>query len=95
MIKFEFVFEDTLEQKRQRQQLIAEQWNTNGITLREYRVALDKPAIESPYNDMTQAEMKSALNQKYAVQSVSSGGFNGLGKNRKEEVEKKVGTGET
>lgn len=98
VIKFEFVFEDTLEQKRQRQQLIAEQWNTNGITLREYRAALDKPAIESPYNDMTQAEMKSALNQKYAIQNVISksnetgsggnGGFNGLGKNRKEEVEK-------
>ena len=45
--------------------------------------------------------MKSALNQKYAIQVVGkgesngSGGFNGLGKNRKEEVEKKVGTDET
>ena len=98
VIKFEFIFEDTLEQKQKRQKMIAEQWNTNGITLREYRAALDKPPIDSPYNDMTQAEMKSALNQKYAIQNVISksnemgsggnGGFNGLGKNRKEEVEK-------
>ena len=36
---------------------------------------------------MTQTEMKSALNKKYAVQS---GGFNGLGKDRKDGVTKKL-----
>lgn len=85
VLKFEFYFEDTLDQKKQKQGLIAEQWNTNGITLREYRTKLGLPEIESEYNDMTQAEMKSALNQKYAIQT---GGFNGVGKDRYKEVEK-------
>ena len=96
-LRFEFVFEDTLDQKQKRQQMIADQWNTNGITLREYREALGKPEIDSPYNDMCQAEMKSALNKKYAIQPIQSkentggaGGFNGLGKNQKEDVEKKT-----
>lgn len=85
-LKFEFVFDDTLDQKKKRQSLIVEQWNTNGVTLAEYRTALGLPPISSEYNDMTQAEMKSALNKKYAVQT---GGFNGLGKNRKEDIEQK------
>lgn len=86
-IKFEFIFDDTLEQKQKRQTMMTEQWNNNGITLKEYRTMLGLPEIESPYNDMTQAEMKSALNQKYAVQT---GGFNGLGKDQKEGVQKKL-----
>nr|DAT78052.1 MAG TPA: portal protein [Caudoviricetes sp.] len=98
LLRFEFVFEDTLDQKQKRQQMITDQWNTNGITLREYREALGRPEIDSPYNDMCQAEMKSALNKKYAIQPIqskesisgSSGGFNGLGKNQKEDVEKKT-----
>lgn len=101
LLRFEYVFEDTLDQKQKRQQMIVDQWNTNGITLREYREALGKPEIDSPYNDMCQAEMKSALNKKYAIQPIQaktngsdtsggSGGFNGLGKNQKEDVEKKT-----
>ncbi len=86
-LKFEFVFEDTLTQKQQKQTMLTEQWNNNGITFAEYRNAIGMPHIDSPYNDMTQAEMKSALNKKYAVQT---GGFNGLGKNQKEDVKKKT-----
>ena len=87
LVKFEFYFDDTLAQKQQKQKMLTEQWNNNGITLREYRDALGMPEIESEYADMTQAEMKSALNKKYAVQT---GGFNGLGKNQKEDVKKKT-----
>ena len=86
-LKFEFVFEDTLTQKQQKQTMLTEQWNNNGITFAEYRNAIGMPHIDSPYNDMTQAEMKSALNKKYAVQT---GGFNGLGKDQKEDVKKKT-----
>lgn len=87
ILKFEFVFEDTLSQKQQRQTMLTEQWNNNGITLAEYREALGMPDIDSEYKDMTQAEMKSALNKKYAVQT---GGFNGLGKDQKSGVTKKL-----
>ena len=69
------------------QQLIVDQWNTNALTYKEYRKKLGLPALDSEYNDMTQAEMKSALNKKYAVQT---GGFNGLGKDQKEGVDKKT-----
>ena len=77
MVKFEFYYEDTHDQKMKAQQLIVDQWNTNALTYKEYREKLGLPALDSEYNDMTQAEMKSALNKKYAVQT---GGFNGLGK---------------
>ena len=87
LLKFEFIFEDTLEQKQKRQEMIADQWNTNGITLAEYREMLGLPKIESSYNDMTQAEMKSAINKKYAVQT---GGFNGMGKDQKDNIQKKT-----
>ena len=87
VIKFEFYFEDTLAQRQQKQTMLTEQWNNNGITLNEYRVALGLPESNSEYKDMTQAEMKSALNKKYAVQT---GGFNGLGKDQKEGVQKKT-----
>ena len=87
VVKFEFVFEDTYEQKTKAQQLIVDQWNTNGLTFAEYREKLGLPKIESKYANMTQAEMKSAINKKYAVQT---GGFNGLGKNQKEGTDKKT-----
>lgn len=86
-VKFEFYFEDTYDQKTKAQALIVDQWNTNGITLAEYREALGKPALNSPYDGMTQAEMKSALNKKYAVQT---GGFNGVGKDQKANTDKKT-----
>ena len=81
IMRFEFSFEDTLAQKEQKQRLSTEQWINGGITLDEYRAAVGKKPLGSEYDGMTQAEMKSALNKKYAVQT---GGFNGLGKNRKE-----------
>lgn len=87
MVKFEFYYEDTHDQKMKAQQLIVDQWNTNALTYKEYREKLGLPALDSEYNDMTQAEMKSALNKKYAVQT---GGFNGLGKDQKEGVDKKT-----
>jgi len=83
-VKFSFEFEDTLEQQAKKQKIIVEQWNSNAITLREYRKALGLPEGDSEYLDVTQGEMKSMLNQKYAVQ----GGFNGLGQNRKEDIDK-------
>ena len=86
-VKFEFYYEDTHDQKMKAQQLIVDQWNTNALTYKEYREKLGLPAVDSPYNDMSQAEMKSALNKKYAVQT---GGFNGLGKDQKEGVDKKT-----
>lgn len=91
MVRFEFCFEDTLDQKIKKQKIVQNQWDSNGMTWKEYRKALDLEPVESEYNDMTQAEMKSALNKKYAVQT---GGFNGLGQNRKEDVVKKDGTDE-
>ena len=87
VIRFEFYYEDTHDQKMKAQQLIVDQWNTNALTYKEYREKLGLPAVDSPYNDMSQAEMKSALNKKYAVQT---GGFNGLGKDQKEGVDKKT-----
>ena len=87
VLKFEFVFEDTLTQKQQKQTMLTEQWNNNGITLYEYRNALGLPVLDSEYENMTQAEMKSALNKKYAVQT---GGFNGLGKDQKSDMVKKL-----
>lgn len=87
ILRFEYVFEDTLEQKAKKQTMLTEQWNNNGITLFEYRSALGLPVLDSKYSNMTQAEMKSAINKEYAVQT---GGFNGLGKNQKENVEKKL-----
>ncbi|MBO5632459.1 MAG: phage portal protein [Aeriscardovia sp.] len=87
MVKFEFYYEDTHDQKMKAQQLIVDQWNTNALTYKEYREKLGLPALDSEYNDMTQAEMKSALNKKYAIQT---GGFNGLGKDQKEGVDKKT-----
>ena len=87
LVKFEFYFDDTLSQKQQKQTMLTEQWNNNGITWKEYREALGMPEVKSEYADMTQAEMKSALNKKYAVQT---GGFNGLGKDQKEDVVKKL-----
>lgn len=86
-LRFEFYYEDTFEQKTKAQQIIVDQWNTNALTLAEYREKLGLPRIDSPYNDMSQAEMKSALNKKYAVQT---GGFNGVGKDRKEGTDKKT-----
>ncbi len=87
-LKFEFIFEDTLSQKQQRQEMIADLWNTNGITLKEYREMRGLPELKSPYSDMTQAEMKSAINKKYAVQQ--TGGFNGMGKDQKANVQNKT-----
>lgn len=87
VLKFEFIFEDTLDQKRKRQEMIVDLWNTNGITLSEYREMLGKPPLECEYKDMTQGEMKSAINKKYAVQT---GGFNGLGKDQMENTQKKT-----
>ena len=86
-LRFEFYYEDTQEQKMKAQQIIVDQWNTNALTLAEYREKLGLPQINSPYNNMSQAEMKSALNKKYAVQT---GGFNGVGKNQKDGVDKKT-----
>ncbi len=86
-LRFEFYYEDTQEQKMKAQQIVVDQWNTNALTLAEYREKLGLPPINSPYNNMTQAEMKSALNKKYAVQT---GGFNGVGKNQKDGVDKKT-----
>ena len=86
-LRFEFYFDDTYEQKTKAQQIIVDQWNTNALTLAEYREKLGLPHIDSPYNDMSQAEMKSALNKKYAV---NTGGFNGVGKDRKEGTDKKT-----
>ena len=90
-LKFEFIFEDTLEQKTAKQKLITDQWNSNGMTFSEYREALGLQKIQSEFSDMTQAEMKSALNKKYAIQTMSgnAGGFHGVGINRKEDMEKK------
>ena len=85
VLKFEFVFEDTLEQKKQKQGLIVEQWTSGGLTYKEYRTAMGWLPVDSPYNDMTQAEMKCALNKKYAVQT---GGFNGVGKDQKDGIKK-------
>ena len=87
VMKFEFRFEDTLEQKTQKQKMLTEQWINGGITLNEYRDALGFKPLQSEYDEMTQTEMKSALNKKYAVQT---GGFNGLGRNQKEGVTKKL-----
>ena len=87
VVKFEFYYTDTNDQKMKAQQLIVDRWNTNGITLSEYRKALGLAELQSPYDKMTQAEMKSALNKKYAVQT---GGFNGVGKNQKDGVDKKT-----
>lgn len=86
-LRFEFYYEDTQEQKMKAQQIVVDQWNTNALTLAEYREKLGLPQINSPYNNMSQAEMKSALNKKYAVQT---GGFNGVGKNQKDGVDKKT-----
>ena len=86
-LRFEFYYEDTQEQKMKAQQIVVDQWNTNALTLAEYREKLGLPQINSPYNSMSQAEMKSALNKKYAVQT---GGFNGVGKNQKDGVDKKT-----
>lgn len=87
MIKFEFVFEDTLDQKRKRQEMMVDLWNVNGITLNEFRELIGKPPLEGEYGDMTQGEMKSAINKKYAVQT---GGFNGLGKDQMDDYQKKT-----
>ena len=87
ILKFEFSFDDTLDQKTKKQKLFTEQWVNSGITLNEYRNAIGLNPIDGEFGNMTQAEMKSALNKKYAVQS---GGFNGLGKNRKENSPKNL-----
>lgn len=87
VMRFEFCFEDTIDQQTRKQQIFTEQWINGGITLNEYREALGKKPLESEYDEMTQSEIKSALNKKYAVQT---GGFNGLGKDRKDGVTKKL-----
>ena len=87
VMRFEFCFEDTLAQQTVKQKMLTEQWVNGGITLKEYREGLGKETLGSEYDEMTQAEMKSALNKKYAVQT---GGFNGLGYNRKVDTPKKV-----
>lgn len=87
VMRFEFSFEDTLTQQAQKQKMLTEQWINGGITLDEYREALGLNPLGSEYDKMTQSEMKSALNKKYAVQT---GGFNGLGKDRKDGVTKKL-----
>ena len=87
VMRFEFCFEDTLAQQAAKQKMLTEQWINSGITLKEYREALGKEILGSEYDDMTQAELKSALNKKYAVQT---GGFNGLGYNQKRGVTKKM-----
>lgn len=87
VMRFEFSFEDTLDQQTKRQKLFLEQWINGGITLNEYRDALGLKPLKSEYDQMTQSEMKSALNKKYAVQT---GGFRGLGHNQKAGVTKKL-----
>ena len=87
IMRFEFCFEDTIDQQARKQKIFTEQWINGGITLNEYRAAVGKNPIGSEYDDMTQIEMKSALNKKYAVQT---GGFNGLGYNQKQNVTKKI-----
>ena len=89
ILRFEFFFEDSLDQKTKKQTMLTEQWVNAGITLNEYRDALGLKPIDGEYGDMTQAEMKAKLNQKYAIQT-NGGGYNGLGKNRKENVSKKI-----
>ena len=89
-LKFEFVFEDTLEQKTAKQKLITDQWSNDGMTFSEYREALGLKAIESKYSDMTISEMKSAINKEYTVQPGGGlNGFAGVGHDRKDGVEKK------
>lgn len=87
-LKFEYVIVETLEQKKLRQNLAVDKFNSGAITLNEYRKELGLSPLDSTYADMIQPEMKSALNRDYAI---NTGGFNGLGKNQKEDMEKKVG----
>lgn len=101
VLKFEFIFEDTLDQKKQKQKLIEDKWTSGALTYEEYRDALLLPKVDSKYAKMTQPEMKAAINKDYAVQIAKNsqsaggtGGFNGLGINRKEDVPKKRQDGE-
>lgn len=88
VMKFEFSFEDTLEQQAMKQKMLTEQWINGGVTLAEYRDSLGLKPTGTEYDKMTQLEMKSALNKKYAVPT--GGGFSGLGRNQKAGVTKKL-----
>lgn len=73
-IKFEFIWEDTMEQKKQKTDMAVKKCSLDLITLNEARLELGRTPIDDEYGDLRMSEYKAKLNEKYAVN-----GFKGVG----------------
>lgn len=87
VLRFEFVYNPTLKQKKQANDIVIAQWKADAITQNEMRALLGLPPRDSKYADLTLSEMKAAINSDYNI----GGGFNGVGINRKENISSEGG----
>lgn len=90
VLEFAFVYEETLSQKKQKTDIVIAKFNANAITVDEMRVELGYLPIKGKYTNLIISEMKSAINKDYMPEQ-NLGGFNGIGKDRKEDKPKKGG----
>jgi len=90
VLEFRFVFEETLKQKKEKADIVISKFQADAITQNEMRAELGYEPLKTKYSNLTYSEMKSAINKDYLPEQ-STGGFNGVGKNRKEDAAGKGG----
>lgn len=78
-VRFEFVYEETLNQKQAKATTLGVMWMNDAISQNEQRQMYNLPPRVSKYADMTYSEFKAAINVDYPP---PGGGFNGVGKDQ-------------
>ena len=87
VLRFQFIYEETLEQKQAKTNILISQFNADAISQNEMRKELGYLPRDSKYAELTISELKASINKDYQIQ----GGFNGVGKDRKENTTPKGG----
>lgn len=88
VLEFRFIYAESLEQQKTRQDIAVAKFQADAITQSELRAELGYTPLKSKYGEMTISEMKSAINKDYMPEQ-NAGGFNGVGKDRKADTPKK------
>lgn len=74
-VEFKFAYEETLEQKKQKVDIITKQVAMELLTIDEARVKLGEQPLNTKYSKCTIGEAKALINEDHPT----AGGFNGLG----------------
>lgn len=88
---FEFIYEDTEARKTEKAKRIVLLHDDDLLTINQSLEMLGLPKSDSEYKDMLKSEYKAAVNAKYQIQ----GGYNGVGKDRYDNVSDKSNTDDT